>query len=52
METSKIIGKIIQLAGILIVIIGLANKNPAGGFGVLVSLFGRAIDEYWDEWFG
>ena len=49
---SNIIGKLIQLTGIAVIIWGLATKNPAGAIGTLIALLGRAIDEYWEDWFG
>lgn len=51
-SVSKLVGKLLQLTGVIIVLWGIVTKNPAGGIGVLVGLVGRAIDEYWDEWFG
>jgi hypothetical protein len=51
-SVSKLIGKLLQLIGVIIIVWGLIAKNPAGGIGVLVGLIGRVIDEYWDDWFG
>lgn len=49
---SNIIGKLIQLSGMAVIIWGMATKSPAGSIGVLIALLGRAIDEYWEDWFG
>lgn len=49
---SNIIGKLIQLAGIAVIIWGMITKNPVGGIGVLIALIGRVIDTYWEDWFG
>jgi len=48
---SKIVGKLLQLIGVIIILWGLITKNPAGGIGVFVGFIGRVIDEYWDDWF-
>ena len=49
---AVIIGMIIQLIGIGMSIMFALNKEYfICGFGVLVALLGRAIQEYWDDWF-
>lgn len=50
-SASKVIGKLLQLIGVIIILWGIITKNPAGAIGVLVGLIGRVIDEYWDNWF-
>ena len=49
---AEIIGMIIQLIGLGMSILFALNKEFAiCGFGVLVALLGRAIQEYWDDLF-
>jgi len=51
-SVSKLIGKLLQFAGVFICLWGAITYNPAGAIGALVAMIGRVIDEYWDDWFG
>jgi hypothetical protein len=49
---AQVIGMVIQLIGVVMSFLFALNKEFAiCGFGVLVALLGRAVQEYWDEWF-
>ncbi|MCC5935936.1 MAG: hypothetical protein JJU34_01520 [Lunatimonas sp.] len=52
-SASKIIGKLVMLIGLgMCVYGGVVKEGIFGAIGGLVTLLGRFIDEYFDEWFG
>lgn len=47
----KLIGGLIQLAGLILCLVGAFKHDPAfGGIGVLVALIGRVIAEKLEDW--